>query len=1276
MTTKWTFWIDCGGTFTDFIAVNREGVYRTHKLLSQSVNYESAIVEGIAHIIGHRRFHEAIEQVRLGTTVATNAFLEKKGVKCALVTTLGQRDVLNIRQQNRPRLFDLDIEKIEPLHCYSTEIPGRMNAEGYELTEFDQDIAQFELHRILNKGIKSLAVSFMHSTINPMHELALESLAYKLGFEYVSLSHRVSSVANYISRTETAVFDAYLSPYLKQYTQKLEGLLNIKNILYMQSDGSLCNANRFKGYNALLSGPAGGLIGATHAAKKQGEKKIICFDMGGTSTDVSIYGGEVQINYHPEFHGIKLLTPMMDIHTVAAGGGSILSYDDGRLKVGPESAGAYPGPACYQNGGPLTITDANLFLGRIDPEKFPKVFGPNQNCGLDKKIVREKFNELSKDSGLTALELAEGFIEVAVETMSRAIHKVSVEKGLDPKEFTLVSFGGAGGQMALKVAESLRIESVLIHPLSSVLSAFGIGQAQVGLRLNGRFVDGHNSLKIEMEKKLDSKSFDSTPFFLLRAKDSNHEFQIQAESYYLASEKFKTLYQQTFGIALQGPPVCDTIVLKSHIKEHSHQLEFKSSPESINDEGLISENNTCLVVEKNWSGKRFENGVWQFKFEPKEQVKNIRDERIELEIFYQRFQFIAEQMGLTLKRLARSVNIKERNDFSCALFNEKGELIANAPHIPVHLGSMGDAVRFVISHASKIEPGDSFITNDPTSGGTHLPDVTVITPVFFEEKIVMWLASRGHHADIGGVSPGSMPGHSTCLEQEGVVIKLHKLVHQGNFNEDLLRDILCSGPYPVRKYELNLHDIKAKLAANQKGLEELVTILNKCGTAYVQKMGKSLIEYTHRKIEKALQNFDSSKVKKTITGDRVIELEIFYRDKVLFFNFAGSSPRLQNNFNTPLPVVKASIMFALRCLIMEDIPLNEGVLRSVEIQVPENCMLNPGASDAVVAGNVETSQVICDLVFEALGVKANSQGTMNNLSFGTEKYQYYETLAGGSGATASAVGASAVQVNMTNSLLTDPEVMESRFPVLVELMAIRLGSGGAGQNFGGDGLYRKIVFLEKMSVSMITQFREESPQGLGQGKQATRGINLLESKNEITELSECFSVEVQPGDRLIISTPGGGGFGPDKSLSENLVFCFGSNMDIHQIKNRCPSAKVIKRATAHDYELRYTRYSEARKGGVADMMAAPGHKVWGLLVSITDEDLKTLDHFECSNRGYERIEIDVKGDNGVVQHAYAYDVIDKKPNIAPNKLYEWQVYLGAYNIAAPEYYLDHIKGFR
>lgn len=1281
----WNFWIDCGGTFTDIVALSRDGEHRVHKLLSKSPHYNSPVVQGVKDILGNDFSLDSVEKIRLGTTVATNAFLEKNGIDCALVTTLGFRDLLEIRRQNRPRLFDLDIKKVENLYKEVAHIKERLDSEGRVLVALDEEIVRFELERMYGHGLRSVAVALMHSPTNPKHELRVGEIAKEVGFEFVSLSHQVSPVSKYVYRAQTCVAEAYLTPLLDIYTKELAKEFEGVEIVYMQSNGGLCKASDLKGQNALLSGPAGGLIGAVESGKRRGVKKLITFDMGGTSTDVAIFDGEIHLHREPEFLGHKLLAPMMDIHTVAAGGGSILKFDGGRFSVGPESAGAFPGPACYRNGGPLTVTDANLFLGRLEASQFPKIFGPNRDQALDEEVVKEKFSDLAKVAGMSPEEVALGFLDVAANTMARAIKKVSVERGQDPKEFAMVSFGGAAGQMACKVADAIGIKSIFIHPLSSVLSAYGIGLANESYEAMMAYPAPCQSGRDENLKELFSKLHFEIKEKLpgaralkdqihMRAIGGDYEISVKGPEVAPALKEFENKYKKLFGLEFQGG--AEIVALSSSgIKESGNTKELFSAEGlgELKGPALLSANNTCIVIDPGWSGSKNEYGEWILK-KTGAANKLVHDKKIELEIFYQRFQSIADQMGHVLQSLAHSITIKERNDFSCALFTAKGELLANAPHIPVHLGSMGDAVKAVAAKfEGEIAEGDGYVCNDPNFGGTHLPDITIVTPIYLNGELAMWAASRGHHGDIGGISPGSMPGSSSTLEQEGVVIPPIKTVSKGKLMVEELREILDDHPYPARNPDQNIHDIRAQLAANEKARSELEDLSKECGVEKIARMAEAILSYSAEKIKSVLEGFTTGEASLEVAPMRKIALKMDNDGNRLRLDFGGSSPAGEHNFNTPLPVVKASVLFALRCLIEEDIPLNDGIARYLDIKTPKNSLLNPGTQNAVVAGNVETSQVLCDLIFEALKVKAHSQGTMNNLSFGNENFQYYETLGGGSGASSQARGASAVQVNMTNSLLTDPEVMEHRLPVRIGLMAVRRGSGGTGQFNGGDGIYRRLLFLEDCFVSMISQRRLTSPKGIAGGGPGLRGANLKESVDgEISALPECFQDRIQKGERLMISTPGGGGFGKTPERNSILVYGFGSNMDGFQIKKRCPSSQFLCRAKLIDHELRYTIYSDMRKGGVADMYHAPGKAMWGAVYSMNERDLAVLDEIECGKGHYSRVERSVFDDDGRELKVFCYDVNDKDPDVAPTNIYRWLVYSGAYMLGAPEEYLRQI----
>lgn len=1130
MNKKWQFWVDRGGTFTDLIARKPSGELKVLKLLSQSDHYSDAVVEGIKRLMEGSFDPDLIDEVRMGTTVATNAFLQRRGSKTAFITTHGFKDLLEIRQQDRPELFALNIQKIKPLYHFVSEVSERISASGEVISPLNEEQAFLELKALKELGAETLSVSLMHSTVNPVHELKIYQMACDLGFSYISLSHQVSPIQKIISRAETSVMDAYLSPKLSEHTEKLSDELGVKDILFMQSHAGLCAKDQLKGHNALLSGPAGGYIGAARVCERLGYDKIITFDMGGTSTDVAIYDGSVHLDHEPNFHGLKLQVPMLDIHTVAAGGGSILFSDGQRLSVGPDSAGALPGPACYGNGGPLTITDANLFLGRVSASQFPAIFGPDQDQPLDEEVVKKKFESLAAQLNEEPRALAKHFLNVAVETMAGAIRKVSVNKGLDPKDFVLCSFGGAGAQVACLVADRLSIDKIFIHPLSSVLSAFGMGLAEEKHRITRVCGSNMGELFEEMVTEAKSKFTDKIglqhkTFFQIKMKGSDHFIEVEASNKDEAILLFKEKYHQTFGINPEGEIQIQALSVEVFKSRPYPQFVFEKNKETkvIGPEVILG-NNTSIVIDPGWQGELSQDGAWILKRVGKTLDWEQRHQAAELEIFYQRFQAIAEEMGHVLRNAGYSVNIKERLDYSCALFTKDCELIANAPHMPVHLGSMSECVLSIHKKFSgQMKPGDCFISNSPMEGGTHLPDITLVSPVFYKNELVFYVASRGHHADVGGIAPGSMPSSSTRLEEEGIIIPARKFLEEGHLLEVELKEVFLGGPYPARNFNQNLHDLKAQLAANTRGISTLLKFIEEAGIEKVNFNAEKLLSYTQDRLQHSLKNFKEGHGRVDLENNRRIEVHLSHKDR-LKIDFTGTSLRDPFNFNAPKPIVKAAVLYCLRCLIEENIPLNDGLAREVDIHIPEDSLLNPQTNSAVVAGNVETSQAICDAIFEALGVLAHSQGTMNNLSFGNENYQYYETLGGGSGAGQSFHGASAVQVHMTNSRLTDPEVLESRFPVRLQDFSIRGGSGGKGKFNGGDGLVRRIQFLEEMECNFLSQNREFAPLGLSGGEAAMPGENLLIRKDGHQEhLPACFSVKVNPGDQLCIATPGGGG---------------------------------------------------------------------------------------------------------------------------------------------------------
>lgn len=1286
MSKKWSFWIDRGGTFTDIVARNPNGQIETLKLLSKSDRYKDAVVEGIRQLTGNNS--GLIGEVRMGTTVATNAFLENKGARTALVTTLGFIDLLEIRGQRRPNLFELCVQKQKPSYDFVTVVLERMDPEGNVLVPLDEDIARFELDRLQKMGVTSLSVSLMHSTVNPIHELILEKIALEMGFQYVSLSHRVSPIGKLIPRAETSTLDASLSPVLLEHTQKLAEETNHKDILFMQSHGGLCRAEALRGHNALLSGPAGGYVGATKVCQARGYEKVIAFDMGGTSTDVALFDGKQAIEHEPRFHGLELLTPMLDIHTVAAGGGSILFAEEGRLRVGPESAGADPGPACYGRGGPLTVTDANLFLGRIQSSEFPQIFGANGDQPLNENIVRQKFNELASSLNMEPENLATNFLDVAVETMAGAIRTVSVSKGHDPQDFVMCCFGGAGAQLACKVAEKLGIKNIFIHRFSSLLSAYGMGLTEEKYRQSkavkktinqvsqGDLEKGFSELKNELSTNfLKPTDLLEHRFFQIKQSNGDHFIEVLADALPDAIKIYRNEYQQTFGFPPDKDMELQAVSMElAQLRSVPDEKAIEASKNSVDGFYRESQEHTCVVIDQGWSGKKDPMGHWFLEHRDSHtKTNNSSSSAAAMEISYQRLQTIAEEMGEVLKKTGYSVNIRERLDYSCAIFTDDAQLVANAPHMPVHLGSMSECVLHIHKKFKDLmKPGDSYIANSPLEGGTHLPDITVVTPVFISNELQFYVASRGHHADIGGISPGSMPAHSKALEEEGVVIESQLVASQGEFLEENLTMLLSKTNHPARNVKQNLHDIKAQLAANRKGISGLELFVREWGLASVKSNIENLLSYTSDKLKKALSHFTSGEACVEVEGGRRIQVRISNEDR-LVIDFSGTSASDDKNFHAPRPVTKAAVLYCLRCLLDENIPLNDGLARSLEINIPKGSLLDPGENSAVVAGNVETSQIICDAIFSALGVLANSQGTMNNVSLGSEKHQYYETLGGGMGAGPNGHGASGLQVHMTNSQLTDPEVLESRFPLRLHNFSLRRGSGGSGKSNGGDGLDRRIEFLDTMEFQLLSQRRVFSPQGLEGGFPAMPGSGFWETPEApLMKLAPCQSIEVGKGTQVYISTPGGGGYGMPDTDEGHFVFAYGSNLDERQFTNRCPSARVIGRARLFDHSIHYSRFSPGRQCGVMDIYSSKGHTVWGLIYSINDDDLKTLDRIEGHPDGYTRVKISATMDDDSQMEVWVYDVPDKRPHIEPSKIYRWHVYRGATRINAPHSYLKLI----
>jgi len=1199
---KWQFWIDRGGTFTDIVALKPDGQLVAHKLLSvDTEHYNDAAMYGIRTILGIGPDDilptENIASIKMGTTVGTNALLERKGEPTALVITRGFRDALRIGYQNRPDIFALKIELPDLLYDEVIEINERYSASGEELEAVDTESARVELKRIYQSGIRSVAIVLMHAYRYPEHEIQLREIAEKIGFTQISLSHEVSPLMKLISSGETTVVDAYLSPVLKRYinmiTSTLEAGGNNTKLMFMQSSGGLVEASQFRGKDCILSGPAGGIVGAVETSRKAGLDKIVTFDMGGTSTDVAHYNGEYERSFETEIAGVHLRSPMLYIHTVAAGGGSILHFDAGRFRVGPDSAGSEPGPASYRKGGPLTITDCNLMLGKINPKHFPHVFGHNADMPLDTEVVKEKFSvlaqEVSKFTGEkhSAEQVAEGFLKIAIENMANAIKKISIQRGYDTKEYALCCFGGAGAQHACGVADALGISKILIHPLAGVLSAYGMGLADqrimkeqaVEKKLESSLIEELQGVVAELEttgrkemrvQGVAEENIRALHKVHVKYKDAGTSIIVDLASESEIKSAFENEHKSRFGFVMEGKELfieaVSTEIIGSGEKMHDGSLsgsslseeeentglpettmytcgEFHKTPvfrrEELKEEGngvigpaVIVETNTTVIIEPGWKAElRKSQELVLERVVPllKRESVGTEADPVMLEIFNNRFMSIAQQMGYTLQNTAYSVNIKERLDFSCAVFNRDGDLIANAPHIPVHLGSMGESVKAMIRKYPDMEEGDVFMLNSPFEGGTHLPDITVITPVFHDGNVEFYVASRGHHADIGGVTPGSIPPESGHIEEEGVITGGQRIVAGGKFLEDEVAEWLNSNKYPARNPFQNIADLKAQVAANEKGVRELLKLVDHFSMETVQAYMQHVMDNAEESVRRVIEVLKDGEYSLSFDDGTVVcvKVNIDHGNREAHIDFTRTSGQHSGNLNAPVAVCKAAVLYVFRSLVDRDIPLNEGCMRPLRITIPEGSILNPEYPAAVVAGNVETSQYIVDSLLGALGVMAGSQGTMNNFTFGDEEFQYYETICGGSGAGEGFDGTSAVQTHMTNSRITDPEVLEWRFPVRLEEFSIREDSGGDGEYRGGDGVVRKIRFLRPMRAAIISSHRKFAPRGLNCGEDGKTGRNyVIRAVNlQIEELGDRDITEMNEDDIFVIETPGAGGFG-------------------------------------------------------------------------------------------------------------------------------------------------------
>ncbi len=1195
---KWQFWIDRGGTFTDVVACSPAGQIITRKLLSENPEqYPDAALEGIRRILGIAS-HDPIprhllDNVKMGTTIATNALLERKGERVALVTTKGFADALRIGYQNRPHLFELNIQLLEMLYETVIEAHERVSANGEILEKLDEESLKASLTGAFNKGIRAIAIVFLHGYHFHEHEKLAANLAKQIGFTQISLSHETSPLMKLVSRGDTTVMDAYLSPILHRYIDGIVDKLGDTQLMFMRSSGGLSNARLFQGKDSILSGPAGGVVGMAKTATQAGFSKMIGFDMGGTSTDVSHFNGVFERVFDATVAGVRIRTPMMHIHTVAAGGGSILHFDGSRLRVGPDSAGANPGPACYHRGGPLTVTDCNVMLGKIQVDFFPNIFGPNANQALDvtrvKKLFQQFANDIATASGkqITPTQVAEGFLQIAVESMANAIKKISVEKGHDVTEYTLNCFGGAAGQHACLVADALGMETIFVHPLAGVLSAYGMGLADI-TAIKTRAVETtlDESTWLSAGKTLDELSHAASEEVIaqgickedirimqkihLRYRGTDTALIITYAPLIQLKTDFECVHQRQFGFiqvkrdliiealsaeaigATQSPatpgvntktsaPTSNATRLNNvnmisggkYYATPAHELSTLHPGDVIHGPAIIHDVNATMVIEPGWQAACTENcGLVLTRYLPRPQRESIGTsaDPIMLEVFNNLFMSIAEQMGAILANTASSVNIKERLDFSCALFNRYGHLVANAPHMPVHLGSMGESVKVVIAGHPAMKSGDVFAINAPYNGGTHLPDITVVTPVFDTQnnEVIFYVASRGHHADLGGITPGSMPPNSTSVEEEGILFDNIQIVRDNQLLQTEILNLLTNHQYPARNPDQNIADLSAQIAANEKGVSELKRMTEHFDLDVVEAYMLHVQDNAEESVRRVLDVLsdgsfdyamdDGSEIKVAIRIDK--------KNRQAVIDFTGTSPQRPNNFNAPLPVCRAAVLYVFRTLVNDDIPLNAGCMKPIEIIAPPGCMLNPAYPAAVVAGNVETSQCVTDALYGALGVMAAAQGTMNNFTFGNDQYQYYETICGGAGAGPNFDGQSAVHTHMTNSRLTDPEVLESRYPVQVKSFSIRQNSGGNGQHKGGNGVIRKIRFTQPMNAAILSNHRVVPPFGLCGGENGMTGRNYVERcDGTVEELGATANVHLEKGDVFVVETPGGGGYG-------------------------------------------------------------------------------------------------------------------------------------------------------
>ena len=1200
----WQFWIDRGGTFTDIVARRPDGSLTTAKLLSESSeHYTDAAAEGVRRILGGDA--STIDAIKMGTTVATNALLERDGARTALLVTKGFRDALTIRYQDRPDIFATRIDKPPLLYERVVEVDERVDAAGTVLAELDPIAAKQALSTLKDAGIEAIAVCLMHGYRYPAHELALATLAREMGFRQVSASHEVAPLVRFVTRGETTLVDAYLTPVLQSYIDRLRDelkhLQQPRRLLFMQSSGGLVDAERFRGKDAVLSGPAGGVVGMVRAASSAGLHRLVGFDMGGTSTDVTQYAGTFEHSEAAEVSGVHLTAPMLRIHTIAAGGGSILRFLDERFQVGPASAGADPGPCCYRRGGPLTVTDANLLLGRLVPEYFPAVFGPDGNQTLDRDGTHEAFEDLANTiagpvGAPDSVEaIAEGFLAVAVESMANAIRKITIERGEDVRDYVLCCFGGAGGQHACRVADSLAIDRIWLHPMAGVLSAYGMGLADVRVErrrsielplnaesladLQPQIADLEEYCKAELrEQHVPQEHADTRVSLGLRLTGTETVIDVALEADVVDETQLRRVFEKRWHDRFGAEPGPTSVEIASlavtgigaeqrfeepRIAEGPRPKPLRTSAmyvdggwqevpvfrrnalaanSVVTGPAILIEDTATTVIDTGWQGTTGETGYLLLeraarKATPPHSDPDSQPDPVRLEVFNKLFMHIAEQMGVVLRNTAVSVNIRERLDFSCALFDGSGRLVSNAPHMPVHLGSMGESVRSVIAaRGGELRPGDAVMLNSPYNGGTHLPDITVVTPWFADEgpgakRPAFFFASRAHHADVGGKTPGSMPSDSQHIDEEGVLIDNVFLVRDGVLQAEATRTLFESARYPARNIAQNMADLRAQLAANQHGIRQLREAMQRHGPETLIRYLGFVRDNAALAVRRLIDRLQDGSFRYELDSGELLQvtIEVDRQRREAKIDFTGTSRQSRSNFNAPEAVTRAAVLYVFRSLIDEDIPMNEGCLEPLSVQIPGGSLLAPTYPAAVVAGNVETSQCICNALYGALGVLAAAQGTMNNLSFGNDSVQYYETIAGGAGAGPGFAGADAVQTHMTNSRMTDPDVLESKLPVRVDEFAVRTHSGGAGRSPGGNGAIRTLTFLDNFDVSLLSNHRRVAPFGINGGCSGSVGRNtLIRASGERIDLGATATVRVAPNDKLCVETPGGGGFGAPK----------------------------------------------------------------------------------------------------------------------------------------------------